>query len=83
MLHEGADVVLFQPEVSIADLGQLAPGPPTLDRQNGIDAGPDHDVQRRGESLDKGGESAESRGSDDVQIIEDEPRRIVTTEPTR
>ena len=74
VLHEGADVLLFQPEVSIPDLSQLAPGPPTLDRQNGIDAGPDHDMRGRGEPLDKGGEPAKSGGSDDVQVIEDEPR---------
>ena len=72
--HEGADVLLFQPEVSVPDLSQLAPGSPTLDRQNGIDAGTDDDMRSRREPLDKGGEPAKSGGSDDVQVIEDEPR---------
>ncbi len=74
LLHEGADLLLFQPEVSVPDLSQLALGPPTLDRQYGIDAGTDHNMRSRGEPLDKGGEPATSGGSDDVQVIEDEPR---------
>ena len=74
VLHEGADVLLFQPEVRIPDLSELAPGPPTLDRQNGIHAGPDDDMHSLRESLDEGGQSAKGGWSDDVQIIEDEPR---------
>ena len=66
LLHEGADLLFVQPEVSVPDLSQLAPGPPTLDWQNGIDAGSDHNMRIRGESLDKGGEPATSGESDDV-----------------
>ena len=74
VLHEGADVLLLQPEVGVADLSQLAPGPPSLDRQNGVDAGPDHDMCSGGEPLDKGGEPAKREWIDDVQVVEDEPR---------
>ena len=83
VLEEGADVLFIQPEICIPDLTQLAPGPPTLDRQNGIHTSPDHDVHRLGESLDEGGQAGKSGGRDDVQIVEDEPRWLGPQRPIR
>ena len=74
LVHEGVDVLFFQAEVSIPDLSQLPPGPPPLDRQDGIDTGPEDNMCSRRESFDKGDESPEIGGSDVVQVIEDEPR---------
>ena len=65
----------LQPEVSLADLSQSSLGPPTVERQRGIDPARDDDVLGRRESLDKGGQSALGGGSDDVEVIEDQPRR--------
>ncbi len=69
-----ADLLFFQAEVSVPDLSQLPPGPPPLDRQNGIDTGPEDNMCSCRESFDKGNEPPETGGSDVVQVIEDQPR---------
>ena len=75
LLHDGPGILLLQPEVSLADLSQSSLGPPTVERQCRIDPGRDNDVQGRGEPLDKSGQSTLRGGSDDVEVIEEQPCR--------